>query len=209
MRKESPINSRTDLLNLRDFERKLSEQLRNSFVVSLLMFWASTIKATAHRPPLGVWFVGSFIMFLLAILMTSRKKFRFPKLRWIIPFMAVAFLWLGYWLTGVGIPSSWYKGFAIILLCWTIPILTGLVVIMAKGAMLGGAWATKIERFINWGEPISWWLMLIALFFGVISGWARLINSGMQSGWMAVLLLWGIVIVVAVYVQQLRRVGSK
>jgi len=192
-----------------DVGRQLSEQLKNAFIVALLVFWVSTLDVTAKRPSWVIWAIGSVALFLFIVFSYPKKKLRRPKLRWVLPFLAVGLLWLMYFLTGVSVSSVYFKVLAIVLILWTVPLFLALITLMLKKTSSQGKLDGAIMQFASGGDIVSWYLTLVALFFSVILGWTRLWNAGIKDWWMEPILIWGIIIFVVVATQQIRRIGNR
>lgn len=182
-----------------DVSRQLADQLKTVFVAALLTLWTAMLTLDANAPvSRGAWWpwaIASAFVFLWMV--WRRKKIRWPKLRWAFPFVASALLWVMYFIGGLPYPAGLFKGIAAFLFAWTLLLLAGLVVVMTRG-LKEGKLDRIIGRVVTWGGVASWSLSLLVLITGVILGWARLENAGMNGWWMTPILILGTVIFIVV-----------
>lgn len=199
-----------------DIGKQLSDQLKAVFISTLLALWViaqNTDKCvTTTRGPWLPWVVAS--VFIFSYTVWRRNKIRWPKFRWVIPFLAVAVLWLMYFISGITLQGFMFVLFTIItgiLVLWTFHLIVTLILIIA-GVSLQGKLGKYTRRFAELGDAASWPLTLLVLAASIIFGIARLESAGM-SGWcMGALVCLGLFIFLLVGVIAIspsRRTGSR
>lgn len=189
-----------------DVSRQLADQLKTVFVAALLSLWAATLRLGENVPvKRGAWLpwvIASVFLFFWVVY--RREKIRWPKLRWVLPFVAVALLWLMYLISGFSFPIGFYTSVAIGLLVWTVLLLAVLLIVMTRG-LTEGKMGRTIRRFVTWGGSVSLPVTLFVLLTSVLLGWTRLWNAGMRGWWMDPLLYLGTIIFVVVALVPFRR----
>ena len=192
-----------------DVSRQLAGQLKTVFVAALLSLWAATLRLGENVPvKRGAWLpwvIASVFLFFWVVY--RREKIRWPKLRWVLPFVAVALLWLMYLISGFSFPIAFYTSVAIGLLAWTVLLLVVLLIVMTRG-LTEGKMDRTIRRFVTWGGSVSLPVTLFVLLTSVLLGWTRLWNAGMRGWWMDPLLYLGTIIVVVVALVPFRRADN-
>lgn len=185
--------------NKSELMRQVADQLKTVFIVGLLCLWLSTLKPEVNvhveRGPWLPWLIVSVLLFSWVVY--SRKKVRWPKLRWVFPFAAVALLWLMYLLSGVSFPTIFFTGLAVFLLAWTVLLLLTLVLIMTRWRAEGKLGKT-ITCGVKQGDYFYWQLSVLILLLSVVRGWTILWDVGMRGWWMDPLLYLGVLVFIVV-----------
>ncbi|MFA5308221.1 MAG: hypothetical protein WC370_01895 [Dehalococcoidales bacterium] len=181
--------------------RQLADQLKTVFIAALLTLWTATLTVGSNTPVNRgswlLWAIASPFAFLWLVL--QREKIRWPKLKWVFPFLAVALLWGLYFLGGVSFDAGVFKGIAAVLFGWSILVLLIMLVVMTWNPK-----QEKLNRIIGWivtrGGAAAFPLSLLVLISGIIMGFARLENAGMKGWWMTSILIVGVIIFIVVAV---------
>jgi len=199
-----------------DVGKQLSDQLRTVFISTLIALWVIVQNIdksiTVTRGPWLPWVIASVVIFSYTV--WRRKNIRWPKLRWVIPFLAVAILWLMYFIGGLALQGFMFILviiFTSILLLWTFHLIVSLISIMA-GVSLQGKFGRYTRQFAEWGDAASWPLILFVLVASIVFGITRLESVGIKDWQMIALTCLGLFIfllVGAVHIFPTRRTGSK
>jgi hypothetical protein len=174
--------------------RQLADQLITVFIVALLCLWLaatrSEVNVPVERGPWLPWLIASVLLFSWAVY--RRKNIRWPKLRWVLPFAAVAFLWLMYLIIGLSFPTEFFIGLAIFFLICTALLLLALGLIKTRWGIKG-----KLGKAITWvtkQKDIYWPLSVLVVFASIFLGWKMLLDAGVGHCWTK-LFLWGGILV--------------
>ena len=196
--------------------KQLSDQLRTVFISTLLAFWviAQNISksVTITRGPWLPWAIASVLIFAYTV--CRRKHIRWPKLRWVIPFLAVAILGLMYYISGLTLQGVMLIIFGIltgILVLWILHLSVTLISIMAR-VSLQGRFGRYTKCFVEYGENASRPLTLLVLVAGIVFGITRLSDVGVKGWQMTALVCFGLFIFLLVgvaYIFSIHRSSSR
>lgn len=191
---------------LGDARGQLADQLKTVFVAALLTLWTATLAPGANAPvSRGAWWpwaIASAFVFLWMV--WRREKTRWPKFKWVFPFMAVDLLWAMYFIGGLSFPAGAFKGVAASLFAWAVLLLVALLIVMTwrlKEGKVDGV----IGWIVKWGGAASFPLSLLVLMAGIVMGWARLENAGMRGCWITSILILGMIIFIVIAFAPLRQ----
>lgn len=192
---EPPINKSTLI-------RQLADRLTTVFLVALLCLWLAFTRSEASVPVERVsclfWLIASIIIFAIVFVWfaSKRKKLRWPKLWWVFPFAAAAFVWLMYLILRIPFGSNFFYCFADVLL-----ILTGLHLLVLVLIKIGWEMKGKLRKVITWAirqrefyDPLS----ILVVFASIFLGWKMLWDTGRRDEWMIPLLIGGMLVFVVV-----------
>lgn len=180
--------------NKSSLKRQLANQLTTVFIVALLCCWLAATKSEvnvpAERGPWLPWLIASVLFFSWVVY--RRENIRWPKLRWVLPFAAVAFLWLMYLIIGLPFPTEFFIGLAILFLICTALLLLVLGLITTRWGTKG-----KLGKAITWvtkQRDVYGQLSVLVVFASIFLGWKMLRDAGVGDCWTKPF-LWGGVLV--------------
>jgi hypothetical protein len=186
-------------INSGEAVRQLADQLKNVFVAGLLSLWVATMTpntgASTHSGSWWSWAIASVFVFFWMV--WRREKIRWPKLKWVFPFIAAALMWVMYFIGNIPFSAGAFKGIGAFLLAGALLLFVALVRVITKG-LKEGRIDRIIRRIVIWGGAASFPLSLLALMSSIVSGWARLESAGMRGWWTTPLLIFGVLILIVV-----------
>ena len=176
--------------------RQLVDQLKTAFILGLLVFWLSSLKAThGTREEWWVVVILGVAVFVIWLVWLWKKGRRAPKwwqpLRMLIVIEGVVGFW--YWISGVPNNVTFLFVIGCVLLLWAVLLLLALVLVMVKRVTRGGL-GNAISKFAEQGESANGVLSVALLASSIVLGWSRLWSAGHRGLWMTALLYIGIAV---------------
>jgi hypothetical protein len=182
--------------------KTLADQVKNMFVASLLALWVGTLHSNVNVPKERgswiIWLIASIGIFIWIIV--QRNRIRWPKLKWIFPLIAVGFMWLLYFISGISFPSIVLTIIGICLVAWTLFLLVLLVLVLYTNLL-----HQFINKVVDWNGSFTFPITFLVLMTSVVLGWTRLRDTGINEWSMNLLLILGILVIIVVWLTLIQR----